>query len=131
MLKSLRWLAAGLVGYLVIALLTTLVLEVWLGGASVLESGPRVFLFATAGVLFSGVIGGVTSGLFARKRALSYAAATLVFLAADTIFITVNQVGDDPAWFKLASGASLMVATLAGGWLLQRYALRGAAATRM
>lgn len=116
----LRLLLGGLVGYLVIALLTTLVLEVLLSGRPVLSSGALVLIAASLGNFLAGITGGGVAGLFDRTRPIRVAMATCVFLAIDTTTITINQVGTEPGWFKVMSGVALMVAAVLGGWLLRR-----------
>ncbi len=122
-MRAIKWLVAGCVGYLVIALLTTAVLEGLLGGRPILDSGVGVFLVGSLGSLAAGALGGVASGWFGRLAARMYALAVVPFLALDTAFITARGIGAEPGWFKVLIGVGLMLSAFAGRvWLERRRA---------
>lgn len=129
LLHGLRFVLAGICGYAVIALLTTLVLENWLGGVDVLTAGGATLVVASTGGVLSGFAGGVVAGLFRRPAGLLHALPVTLFLAIDTTYISVNQIGDSPIWFKLLSGAALAAAALLGGWAVQRWSTKSRGAT--
>jgi hypothetical protein len=115
MMRLLRWLVAGCVGYLVIAVLTTALLEGLLGGRAILASGVGVLLVGSLGSLAAGVLGGMVAGLFDRHAARMHAFSIVPFLTLDTAFITVREIGAEAGWFKVLIGAGPIFSVVAGG----------------
>ena len=119
LLQAMRSLGAVLVGYLVIALGTTLAFEVCLGGIGYYTSTTKILALATLGALASGFAGGLTAAWLAGRRPLLHAAAILVPIALDTTYVITSGISDDPVWFDLGGSASLVVAALFAGYLLE------------
>ena len=113
-----RWFAAGFVGYLVVALLTTLGFEVWLGGADLYGGGPLLQVKGGLVAVVAGLVGGGLAALLGRRRPILHALAPLPFLAVDTVYVLFFFGGTAPLWFDLAASLGLMAATVAGGALL-------------
>ena len=107
----------GLIGYLVIAVSQTIVLEVLLRGQLVPDSPPTILAAATLGTIASGLIGGYLTALMGGARPLLQVSFVVVILALDTVFVLVKHVGDNPIWFDLGGALTLMLATAAGGLL--------------
>jgi MFS family permease len=111
------FLAVVVGGYLVIALLQTLVLEVALGGAVDPHASIWVLGLATAGTVVSGLIGGFLVARIDRAHPLRHVAGVVCVLAFDTVFVIANASGADPVWFSLGGALTLMAATALGGWI--------------
>jgi branched-subunit amino acid transport protein len=109
-----RSFVGGLLGYVVIALLTTLFFEAVMGGIGFTKSsGPELLL---AG--FFAVVAGLAGGVFARwiggSPWLVCAGFALLFLTIDTVYVLTSGISSDPLWFDLAASLTLMAATVAG-----------------
>jgi hypothetical protein len=116
---ALRSVLAVSVGYVVIALGTTLTFEVWLGGIGYYKSSAFVLALATLGALASGFAGGLVAAWLAGRRPFLHAAAILLPIALDTTYVITSGISDDPVWFDLGGGASLVVAALFAGYLME------------
>lgn len=116
----LRYLAAMIVGYAVIAIGTTLTFEVWLGGISYHTSTASTLALATFGALASGLAGGYAAAWIGGRRPTSHAAVVLIFLTIDTVFVVTSGISNDPLAFDLAASVGLMAATVLGGWVRKR-----------
>ncbi len=120
---TLRSVGVVLTGFVVIALGTTLTLEVWLGGISYAESSLSDLAFATAGACLSGLLGGMVAAFLASRRPVAHAIGLLLPIGIDTSVFLASGERTDPLWFDLAGSLTLMLSAIAGGVLLGR--LRG------
>ncbi len=120
-LTALRCLGAGLVGFLVISLGTTLVLEVWFHKVTFHGSSTTVLVVSGLANLVVGIAGGVAAAALGGRWPLASAAVIGGFVTLDTIAILRSDRFDDPAWFTLLAGAGLLTAALLGGWLVRLY----------
>ncbi len=116
----LKLVAIGALGYLVIALGQTFVLELMLGGQLAPESPPMILAAATLGTIASGLIDGFLAAWMGGARPLLQTLLVVVILAFDAVFVLVKHVGGNPIWFDLGGALTLMFATAAGGWLGSR-----------
>ncbi len=116
----LRFIGASVVGYLVIALGQTLVLEVGLKGRVGPNSPFPILGLAAFGTIVSGLIGGYLAGWLGGPRPMFQVAGVLVILALDAIYVIVNHVGGHPLWYHLGGAVTLMAATAVGGWVRAR-----------
>lgn len=127
LLTALRFAAAAIAGYAVIAVGTTLTFEVLLGGIGYYESSPGELAAATLGALLSGLAGGLVAALIGGRRPLAHALGVLVFLFLDTGYVLTSGISSDPLWFDLFAAGGLIAATVLGGWLrktsLERYTM--------
>lgn len=123
----LRFVAAGVFGYAVVAALTSLGFDVWLDGADLYRGGPILQLQGTLVALVSGLAGGAIAGSIgrigrsepdARPRSVFHALAVLPLLVVDTAYVLFVFEGTAPWWFDLGGSLVLMAATVAGGWLV-------------
>lgn len=121
----LRLVAAGVLGYAVIALLTTLGFVHWLDDADLYRGDWLLKSQGGLVALVSGLCGGAVAALIGGRRPWLHTLAVLPLLAVDTIYVLFFFARPDPAplWFELVSSLGLFAATLAGGWLVA--ALRG------
>lgn len=115
--QILKLIAVGLLGYLLIALGQTLVLEVLLKGQTAPDSPAHVLALAALGTVLSGLIGGYLAARLGGAQPLRHNLAVLVFLALDGIFVIVENVGGHPLLYELSGLATLLLATAVGGWL--------------
>lgn len=120
-LTALRCLGAGLVGFLVISLGTTLVLEVWFHDVTFHGSSTAVLTVSSLANFLVGIAGGVVAAALGGRWPLASAAVIGGFVTLDTIAILRSDRFDDPAWFTLLAGAGLLTAALLGGWVVRRY----------
>ena len=116
-LLILKLLAVGLLGYLMIALGQTLVLEVLLKGQTAPESPLHILLLAALGTVASGLLGGYFAARLGGDQPLRHTLSVLVFLSLDGIFVIVKNVGGHPLWYELSGAVTLLLATFVGGWL--------------
>jgi len=117
-LGVLRSLGAALSGYLAIVLATTAGFAP-LGGIIHLDAPLRVHVLATAVAIVSGLLGGVVAAWIAGRSPLLHAAGSAAFVAAETIVLLSSKPSADPLWFDVFGAATLIVATVAGGFLWQ------------
>lgn len=122
LVSILKLVAFGVLGYVVIALGQTLVLEGVLGGQLAPDSAPTILAVATLGTIASGLVGGYLAALLGGARPWLQTSPVLVILALDTVFVVVNRVGGNPIGFDLGGALTLMLATAAGCWLRSRSA---------
>ncbi len=115
----LRSIAAPILGYLVIAVGTTISFH--LAGGINLRSPLPNFIFGTAGIFLSGLLGGVTAGWVGGRKPVWHAASVLLFLIMDSVTVLFFRKRHrlDPLWFGIMSAAGLMAATIIGGLLLK------------
>ena len=119
-LSILKLAAVGVLGYLVIALSQTLVLEVLLGGRLAPDAPSSVLIVATVGTVISGLIGGFLAAWLGGSRPLLQTSVVLALLAVDAVFVLAKNIGGNPRWFDLGGALTLMFATAVGGWLCSR-----------
>ena len=55
----------------------------------------------------------------AGRRPLLHATAVLIPLTLDTAYVLFSGISSDPFWFDLGGSATLMVAAVLGGFLVQ------------
>ncbi len=124
LLRALRSVGAVVAGYLVIAIGTTLTLEIWLDGVGYHESPPSELALATFGAVLSGLAGGLTAAWVGGRRPLLHAVGVLVPLTIDTTWVVTSGISHDPVWFDLGGGLTLMATAILGGYLVERHRAR-------
>jgi hypothetical protein len=115
-----RLLLVALLGYLLIALLQALFLELLLGGRVAPHAAWTIQFCGIAGTVISGLTGGWIVARLGGERPWLHVAVVLVPLFLDTVFVISKNAEDHPLWFNLAGSVTLMIATLAGCWLRVR-----------
>jgi hypothetical protein len=111
-------------GYVTLALTSTLVQEVWLGGVSYRSSARSVLILAGVFTPLCAFLGGLVSGLIARQGRWLAAVLLSALIAAETTALYVTGRVDGPLWFEAGAGAALIAAVFAGTWMCSRLALR-------
>lgn len=122
--RGARLVAAGLLGYGLIVVLTIAGFNGWLGAADLHRGGPLLQAQGTLVALVAGLAGGALAGVIGRHRPLFHALAVLPLLIADTTYVLLFFAGTAPWWFDLAGSLVLMGATVAGGALVLALARR-------
>lgn len=112
-----RFLGVSIGGYLLIAALQTLVLEIALGGDIGPGSPVLILGLAMAGTVMSGLIGGYVAAWLGGARPLLHVVGILAALALDAIYVLAKDVGGHPVWFSLGGALALLAATAVGGWI--------------
>ena len=122
-----RAILAVAAGYVVIALLSTLVQEIWLGGVSYQHSSQRVLVLAGIFTPLTAVAGGLATAWLSPRAPLRSGLALCALIVAETTYLYVTGRVDGPLWFEAGAAASLVVAVLLGCALARRRAraLRG------
>ena len=122
-----RAILAAAAGYVVIALLSTLVQEIWLGGVSYQHSSKRVLVLAGIFTPLTAVAGGLTSAWLSPRAPLLSCLALCGLIVAESTYLYVTGRVDGPLWFEAGAASSLVVAVLLGCALVHRRAraLRG------
>lgn len=116
--QGLRLVAAGVLGYGLIAALTSAGFNLWLGGADLFGGGPLLQLQGTLVAVVAGLAGGMLAGWIGGRRPILHALAVLPLLIIDTIYVLFFFDGTAPLWFDLVGGLVLMASTVAGAAML-------------
>jgi hypothetical protein len=117
-------------GYIVLALASTLVQEVWLGGVSYRNSSRFVLILAGVFTPICAFLGGLVSALVATHGRWLAALLLSAVIATETTYLYVTGRVDGPLWFEAGAGASFIVAVCAATWMCGRLALRHRIARR-
>jgi hypothetical protein len=128
-LAVLRSLGAALAGYVAIVLATSAGFAP-LGGLIHLSAPPRVQLLATAVAIGAGLLGGAVAAWIGGRSPVSHALGAAAFVAVESAYVIGFRPSADPLWFDLAGAGTLLVSTVAGGYLWQRLAQRRAIGPR-
>ncbi len=100
-------------------------LEVLLDGQTAPDSPWHVLAVAGLGTVASGLVGGYVAAWLGGGRPLRHALAVVAFLCVDGVYVLVKNIGGHPLSYELAGALTLILATVAGGWLRSRQADRG------
>ena len=122
--RLLRGLLGTIAGYTTLALTSTLVQEVWLGGVSYRDSGPLVLLLAGLFTPLCAFAGGLVGALIAGQSRWLAAAALCGLITVESTYLYVTQSVDGPLWFEAGAAAALILAVCAASWLIARYVAR-------
>jgi hypothetical protein len=112
-----RALAAIVLGYGLIVLLTIAGFNVWLGGANLFRGGLLLMAKGMLVAVVAGLVGGYVAGLVGGDRPMLHASLVLLPLMADSIYVFFFFPRETPLWFEVMGSAGLMLSTLAGGAL--------------
>jgi hypothetical protein len=113
-----RLVAAAMLGYAIIVLLTTLGFVGWLDGANLYRGDWLLKLKGMLVALVAGLVGGSLAALVGGRRPVPHALAVLPFLLLDTAYVLFIFPRTDPIWFDLGGSIGLISATIAGGLLV-------------
>lgn len=123
-------LLGAIVGYVTLALTSTLVQEVWLGGVSYRDSGRLVLVLAGIFTPLCAFAGGLAGALVAGRSRWLAAAILCGLISVETTYLYTTQRVDGPLWFEAGAAAALILAVCAATWLSGRYVARRSTATR-
>lgn len=115
-----RGLAAMIIGYGVIALLTSWGFYQIRGHQSLYGGSPSQLLAGTILAVVSGLIGGAVAGFIGPLRGASNATLVLVLLTVDTVYVLFFSKSTVPIWFDAIGSGTLMLFTIVGGLLVER-----------
>lgn len=115
-------LLATIAGYVALALTSTLVQEVWLGGVRYRESTPAVLIVAGLVTPLCALLGGSISALIAGRARWLAAAAFAALIVVETTYLYRTQRVDGPLWFEASAAAALILAVVVGTWGSSRLA---------
>lgn len=118
-LVFLRSLGAAFAGYATIIVATTAGFTP-LGGIIHLSAPLRIQFLATAVAIASGILGGMVAGWVGGRSAIRHAFGTAAFLAVESTVLIGFKPSADPLWFDIFGAATLITATVAGGYLWSR-----------
>jgi hypothetical protein len=107
-------------GYIVLALASTLVQEIWLGGVSYRDSERSVLILAGLFTPLCAFLGGVVSSFVATHSRWPAAALLSALIATETTYLYLTGRVDGPLWFEAGAGAALIGAVFVGAWLYGR-----------
>jgi hypothetical protein len=111
-------------GYITLALASTLVQEVWLGGVSYPLSERPVLILAGVFTPLCAFAGGLVSARVAGRARWLAAAILSGLIAVETTYLYTTQRVDGPLWFEAGAAAALILAICAATWLCERYTAR-------
>jgi hypothetical protein len=117
----LRGIAAMLVGYAIIVLITSYGFEVIHGKGSLWGSSGFALFEATLVAITAGLAGGLIADWIGAGGGLINASLVLIPLTVDTIYVLFFFGGNAPWWFDAIGSGTLMACTLLGGWLRDRF----------
>ncbi len=119
-----RGVLGAVVGYVTLALASTLVQEVWLGGVSYRNSERSVLILAGVFTPLCAFLGGLVSALVATRARWLAAGILSGLIAVETTYLYSTERVDGPLWFEAGAAAALILAVCAATWLCERYATR-------
>jgi hypothetical protein len=114
----------AIAGYMTLALTSTLVQEVWLGGVSYRDSGRLVLILAGAFTPLCAFAGGLVGALVAGRSRWLTAAILCGLIIVETTYLSITQRVDGPLWFEAGAAAALILAVCAATWLSGHYVAR-------
>src|SRR4029079_9910069 len=121
-------LLGAIAGYVTLALTSTLVQEVWLGGVSYLDSARLVLVLAGIFTPLCACAGRLVCALCAARSRWRAAGILCGLISVETTYLYVTQRVDGPLWFEAGAAAALILAVCAATWLCGRY-VKGTTAT--
>lgn len=116
---ALRIVSASVLGYGVIALLTTLGFVNWLDNANLQDGGWLLKAKGMLVALVAGLTGGAVGAVIGGPRPVLHAVAVVPLLVVDTAYVLCCFPRTGPVWFDLAGALGLMAATVGGGFLVR------------
>lgn len=119
-----RGVLGAVVGYITLALASTLVQETWLGGVSYRNSERSVLILAGVFTPLCAFLGGLISALVAGRARWLGAGLLSGLIAVETTYLYSTQRVDGPLWFEAGAATALILAVCAATWLCERYAAR-------
>jgi hypothetical protein len=120
-LMALRWVAAGVLGYVLISVLTTLGFSTWLGDPAFSQEPWEMQAKGALVAVAAGLSGGALAALLGRARPVLHTLAVLPFLIVDSGYVLFFLAPRrDPFLYDLGAALTLIAATLAGGVLVSR-----------
>lgn len=108
---------AVVVGYTALALASTLVQEVWLGGVSYQRSPLRVLVLAGVFTPACGLLAGLVVAKVGRRAGIPAAMVLALLIGVETTYLFLTGRVDGPLWFEAAAGFAVAIAVLLGAWL--------------
>ena len=117
-------LLGAMAGYITLALTSTLVQEVWLGGVSYRNSGRLVLILAGVFTPLCAFAGGLVGALVTGRSRWFTAAILCGLITVETAYLYTTQRVDGPLWFEAGAAAALIFAVCAATWLTGRYVAR-------
>ena len=117
-------LLGAIAGYVTLALTSTLVQEVWLGGVSYRESERLVLVLAGIFTPLRAFAGGLVSALVAGRSRWLAAAILCGLIMVETTYLYTTQRVDGPLWFEAGAAAALILALCVATWLSAHYVAR-------
>ena len=114
-------LLGAIAGYVTLALTSTLVQEVWLGGVSYQDSARLVLVLAGVFTPLCAFAGGLVGALVAGRSRWHAAAILCGLITVETTYLYTTQRVDGPLWFEAGAAAALILAVCAATSLLGRY----------
>jgi hypothetical protein len=121
----LRAIGVMIVGYGVIVVLTSFGFNVVLGGRPIYGGSIVVLVSGMLVAVISGLVGGYTAGLIGPMRGLINAILVLIPLTVDSTYVLFfYKRSNAPFWFDAMASATLMLCTLAGGFVQQKQTQR-------
>jgi hypothetical protein len=110
--------------YVTLALASTLVQEVWLGGVSYQRSESSVLILAAVFAPLCAFVGGLVGSLVAGRARWLATAILCGFIAVETSYLYSTERVDGPLWFEAGAAAALILAACAATWLYERLIAR-------
>lgn len=121
-LGVLRRIGAGLLGFIVIEVATTVGFTP-LGGIIMVTAPMRIQILATLVAIVSGLLGGMAASLAGGGASLLPVSISAGIIAIESTYILAFKRGANPLWYEFFGAATLLGATIAGGLLIRRIAL--------
>ncbi len=106
--------------YVTLALASTLVQEVWLGGVSYRHSESSVLILAAVVTPLCAFAGGLVGSLVAGRARWLATAVLCGLIVVETTYLYTAQRVDGPLWFEAGAAAALILAACAATWLYER-----------
>ena len=112
-------LLAVVAGYATLAIGSTLVQEVWLGGVSYQQSPRSTLILAGIFTPLCAFAGGAVAAAVGRRAPLWAGAALSMIIVVESTYLYATGRVDGPWWFEAGAAAALVVAVMLACWLLK------------
>jgi hypothetical protein len=120
-IRIVRGIAAMMIGYVIIVILTSLGFNDALGGRPLYGGSSFDLVGGMMVAIISGLVGGSIAGFVGTARGILNAALVLVPLTGDTIYVLFFfKKSTGPFWFDALASGTLMGCTVLGGLLSER-----------
>lgn len=116
-----RILIAIVIGEVILVLGTTLAQEGFFDGINWHSSSTIELVIGGAGSFLAAVASGVAAYLIVKKASLIPIIILSILVCLETFWLIQTGRTDEPVWFSIAAGATLILGFWTGRWILAKF----------